>query len=238
MFNEDLNNKLQMFDSLHLGTLTLFVIIVVLLFVFRNKFKSEKFENNFRIILGIYLLVFESTFHIWTISRSAYSIDMIPLTGFCAMTNLLTAYALLSNKTKLFNYIIYFALTGALLSLIFVDTTYVFPHFRFLHYFSVHFGFLLASLYYFAINKIEVNLKNLMKASTVLFIYSLVVLVFDIILDKNWFYLIENPLKEISDVLGSPWYTILWILTITIVTYLWYLLLKCLNKKLNKQNIK
>src|SRR5690606_8618854 len=142
-----------------------------------------------------------------------------------------TALTLLSGKTKYFSYLIYFALTGAFFSLIFIDTKYAIPHFRYFHYFFVHFGFLLSSLYYFFINKIEINTKILFKAASILFCYSIVVLVFDIILDKNWFYLIENPVKEISDAIGRPWYTILWILTITFMIYLWYLLLSIIKKR-------
>ena len=234
MLNEDLRDKLSMFDGLHLGTLGFFVVIISLLFIFRKKINNERFEKTFRILMGLFLLIFETSYHIWVLSRRSYSIDMIPLTGFCAMTNLLTIYALLSNKTKLFNYIIYYALTGALLSLVFIDLTYAIPHFRYFHYFFVHFGFLLSSLYYYATGHLEFNNKNLLKGSLCVFVYSLVVLVFDIILDKNWFYLIENPLKEISDSLGAPWYTILWIITIMVVTYLWYLLLKAFQK--NKTN--
>jgi len=231
MLNEQLNNKLSMFGSLHLTTLAVFILVIFVFYFNREKIKNEKFEKIFRITMGVFLLTFESLYHIWVLSRSAYTIDMIPLTGFCALTNLLTAITLLSGKTKFFNYLIYYALTGALFSLVFVDTTYGIPHFRYFHYFFVHFGFLLSSLYYFFINKIEINLKNMIKASSVLFVYTIVVLIFDIVLNKNWFYLIESPVKEISDAFGTPWYTILWILTIIIITCLWYLLFDFLKRK-------
>lgn len=236
MFNEDLNHKLEMFDGLHLGTLLLFLIIIVLFYIFREKIKNPRFEKVFRISLGSFLLVFEASYHIWVLSRDYYGLDMIPLTGFCALTNLFTALSLLTGKHKYFNYLIYYALTGALLSLVFIDTEYVFPHFRYFHYFFVHFGFLLASLYYYFINKIEFTKKNIHRASSSLFAYSMVVLIFDIILEKNWFYMLQNPVKEISDGLGAPWYTILWVLSITVVTYLWYLLLGWFKRvKINRE---
>lgn len=234
MLNETLNNKLSMFDSLHLATLGVMVLIVSLLYVFRDKIKNERFEKIFRFSMGIFLLVFESLFHIWVLSRNAYGVDMLPLTGFCALTNLLTIFSLLSGKTKNFSYLIYYALTGALLSLVFIDTAYAIPHFRFFHYFFVHFGFFISSLYYFFTNRIDFKPKKVHTATLILFVYSMGVLAFDIALNKNWFFLIENPVSAISDGLGSPWYTILWVMTIALVTYLWYFLLRFIhNKKIN-----
>lgn len=161
---------------------------------------------------------------------------MIPLTGLCALTNVITIYALLFNKTKLFNYLIYYAMTGSMFALIFVDTTYGIPHFRYFHYFIVHYGFLLASLYYFITNRIQVTFKNYVIASIALFAYTMVILVADIILDVNWFYLFESPVKEISDFFGAPLYTILWIITIIILIFGWYLLLKGIRKLNIKSN--
>jgi len=232
MFNEDLNHKLAMFDTVHLTTLAIFAIIIACFYLFRGKIKNDKFEKIFRITMGIFLLLMEGSYHIWLITRSSYSINMIPFTGFCATTHLFTVIALLTNKTKMFNYIIYYALTGALLSIIFVDTSFTIPHFRFFHYFLVHFGFLIVSLYYFFTNRLEISKKYLIKSALFVLIHSLIILVFDLILDKNWFYLIKNPLEDISDSLGLPWYTILWILTIMFFTYLWYLLLKQLKKRI------
>ncbi|MDX9691044.1 MAG: TIGR02206 family membrane protein [Acholeplasmataceae bacterium] len=230
MFNEAYNNQLTMFNLLHfitlLGLLTMFICV----FMFKDKLIKPKNDALFRYILGCLLLIFEAGYHIWVLSRNSYEIDMIPLTGFCAMTNLLTIYALLFSKHHLFNYIIYYAFTGALFALLFVDTTYGPPHFRYFHYFVVHFGFLLASLYYFVTNRIELKLKNLLIAALSLFTYTIFVLIVDLVLDKNWFYLFESPVKEISDAFGSPWYTILWILSIIILTVIWYVLLRIIKR--------
>lgn len=231
MFSERFNNQLSMFNLLHLITLFMLVLIFIIVYVFKDKLTKPKNDKIFRYILGFMLLVFESGYHIWVASRGTYTLEMIPLTGFCAMTNVLTIYALLFNKTKLFNSIIYFALTGAMFALLFVDTAYGPPHFRYFHYFIVHYGFLLASLYYFITSRIEITFKNYVNTSITLFAYAIFILIVDLVLKENWFYLFESPFKEISDAFGSPWYTILWILTIIILTYIWYLLLNLISIK-------
>jgi uncharacterized membrane protein YwaF len=94
----------------------------------------------------------------------------------------------------------------------------------------VHYGFLLASLYYFITKRVEIKRKHFLKASLMLFIYTLLVLMADLLLKENWFYLFESPVKEISDFFGYPLYTILWLLAIFILISLWYGVLKIMSK--------
>lgn len=231
MFDETLKGNLSMFSVLHLITLLVLVLVFLVIYRFKDKLSKPKNDRIFRITLGFGLLLFEGGFHLWVLSKGNYTYTMIPLTGFCALTNVLTIYALLTNKTKMFNYIIYYALTGALFALVFVDTDYGVPHFRYFHYFIVHYGFLLASLYYLITKRISVNIRYYLTSSLILFIYTMLVLFANLILKENWFYLFESPVKVISDVFGLPLYTILWILTIILLTYLWYILLKFITRK-------
>lgn len=193
-------------------------------------------KKVFRVGLGSFLLIFETSYHIWILSRGGYTIGMLPLLGFCALTNLLTIIALLANKPKMFNYLIYYAIIGAFFSLIFIDTTWTFPHFRFFHYFLEHFGFLTASLYYYFTKKITIDFTHFKRAVIMLFVYNLGILVLDIIFQENWFFLLENPVTAISDALGAPFYTILWILFITLFMVFLYFLLGGFRRK-KKQSI-
>lgn len=231
MFNERFNHQLSMFNLLHISTLIILILIFMIIYLNKEKLSLPKNDKLFRYTLGCLLLVFELGYHIWVAISGTYTIDMIPLTGFCAMTNVLTIYALLCHKTKLFNYIIYFALTGAVFALLFVDIAHGPPHFRYFHYFIVHYGFLLASLYYFVTNRIDIKLMYYVKASILLFSYTIMILMVNSILNENWFYLFESPVKDISDAFGSPWYTILWIISIIILVYIWYVMLYVISNR-------
>ncbi len=226
MFNERFNNGLEMFNGLHMITLLFLIAITLVVFYYRDFLVKSKNDRVFRYSLASLLLIFELGYHIWVLTKNEYSYTMIPLTGFCAMTNVLTIYALFFNKTKMFNILIYYAMTGSLFALLFVDTSYGIPHFRYFHYFIVHYGFLLASFYYAFTKKIEINRRNINIASIYLIIYTIIVLVVDLIVGENWFYFLESPVKEISDFFGSPWYTILWIITIYALLNVWYYLLR------------
>lgn len=233
MLNKDLNGKLEMFNLMHIITLVVLLTIMLLFYFYREKISNDKFEKRFRISIGLFLIIFETLFHIWRYTNGEYSRSMIPLTGFCATTNLTTAILLLTNKTKYFKYVIYYALTGATFSLIFVNTAYGFPHFRYFHYFLNHFGFLMASLYYYFTNKIEVSKKSFINASLILFGYTVFILILDLLLNENWFFLFENPVIEISNFFGKPWYTILWMMFNVLLNYFWFLLIKRRGKLVN-----
>ena len=235
MFNENLYNQLEMFGVVHLLTLAVFIVIIVTLYLVRAKISGPKFEKSFRLSLGTFLLVFESSYHLWILSRGSYNVGMIPLLGFCAFVNLLTIIALLANKPKIFNYLIYYSIIGAFFSLIFIDTTWTIPHFRYFHYFFVHFGFLLAALYYYFTKKLTISFSNFKKATVILFVYNAFILVLDLIFQENWFYLLENPVSAISDALGAPFYTILWILFITLFMVFLYFLLRGFRVKKKKE---
>lgn len=231
MFNEKYNNQLSMFDLQHLLTLLVMLVIVVLIFMFKNRFTGNRRNDKiFRYSLASFLLVFEVVFHIWTLVNKQYTIDMLPLIGFCAMCNVLTIYYLFTDNRKVANLTIYYACDGAFFSLVFVDISYGIPHFRYFHYFYVHFGFLLAGLYYYATNKLTLSSKNINRASLYLILYTLVLLVLDFVFDKNWFYLKQSPVVEISDFFGKL-YTPLWIVTIALLLRGWYYLLKVFERK-------
>jgi len=236
MFNESYNNSLEMFGGLHVLTLFFLLIVTIAVYQFRNVISKPKNQKIFLISLGLFLLVFESGFHLWTFFMNEYSYTMIPLTGFCAMTNLLTIFALLANKKRMFNIIVYYAFTGSLFALLFVDTTYGIPHFRYFHYFIVHYGFLLASLYFLFTKQLAITRKNLNLSTLILVVYTFVVFIFNLILKENWFYLFESPVKEISDFFGLPLYSVLWVITIFLLMNIWYYMITSICKfKLHKK---
>lgn len=231
MFNEKYNNGLSMFNLGHLITLLILSILLVLIIIFSKKvINNSKTDKVIRYITGSILLAMDIGYHIWIITRNAYSIDMIPFTGFCSLTNLLTVIYLFTNNKKMASIIVYYAVIGSFFSLIFVDTTYIFPHFRFIHYFFNHFVFLSASIYFYQKDRINLERKTFNKSSLYLISYTLILLVIDYIFNKNYFYLMESPVKEISDFFGKNLYGFLWIIFIYIFMNFWYCLFILIEK--------
>ena len=230
MFNDKYLTGLEMFNLLHIITLLVMILIVFLTVMFSRKIKvNSKTDKIIRYSMATFLLVFELTYYIWTLADGNDFADINPFAAFCGMTNILTIIYLYSNSTKLANYVFYYALTGSFFSLLFVDITHAFPHFRYFHYFGIHFGFSLIAIYNYVIRRVKIERRSFNFASLYLISYTLVILVLDFILDENWFYFKESPVKEISDFFGS-FYPPLWIIVIYLLMNIWYFLFKGIDK--------
>ena len=229
MFNEKYSTGLEMFSLTHLIVIAVCCVVMVCTIVFRRRFASPKADKTFRFALGSLLLIFEAVFHIWTAASGGYSWDMFPPFGLCAMTNLLTIIALFTDNHKIIETTLYWGLCGAFFSIIFVDITYMPPHFRFFHYFLVHFGFALGGLYFVITGKIRPSRKGVNRSCMILLVYSLVVYAFDLIFDKNWLYMRAPAISGLPGFLSGFLYTVLWMLLIAGMINLWYGILKLSN---------
>ncbi len=230
MFDEKYNQDLSVFNTLHLITLAVLMTILVLFIVFKNYFKDSKREMIFRYSLASLMVLAEGGFHVWTIFNGGYGWDMIPFTGFCATTNLLTVIALYTDNKKVASVSIYYSIVGAFFALLFVDITYGPPHFRFFSFFIIHFGFLLANIHFYIQDKIYINKKYLTIAMVAMSSQSIILIILDLLFQKNWFYFMESPVKAVSDFFGQPWYAILWFATIVLMVFGIYGLLKSIRK--------
>lgn len=197
----------------------------------KNVKENSKADKRIRITIAISLIVFEVTYYYYFLVMEKYrELDIIPFTVFCAMTNILTVYYLLTNNKKMANIVFYYGLTGSVLAILFVNITSVPPHFRFMHYFYNHFMFMLVAIYGFVIGRVKIERKVFNKAVKYLVIYALLLLVVNYSLDQNFFYFKESPLKGISDFLGPVLYPICWMAAIYLLLNIRYFLFKYLSK--------
>lgn len=231
MFYDKYTTGLEMFNLQHIITLAVLTLIMVVFIFFVTKVKQDsKQDKVIRYVIASALLIFEICYYIYWIKNGRSDLEMIPFTGFCATTNVLTIYYLFANDKKVANIVFYYALTGSFFSLIFVSISNSFPHFRFIHYFHNHFVFMLVAVYGYVIGRVKITRKYFNISAFCLFVYTLILLAFDYLLDENWFFFKENPVKIISDFLGPILYPPLWILTIYLLMNVWYFMFKGINK--------
>lgn len=226
MFNEKYATGLEMFSLPHLIVIAVCIALLVCTVALRRYFASPKADKAFRFTLAGLLLTFESVFHIWTAISGRYSWDMFPPFGLCAITNLLTIIALFTDNRKIIEVTLYWGLCGAFFSIIFVDIPYMPPHFRFFHYFLVHFGFALGGLYFVITGKLPLTRKGVNRSCLILLAHSLVIYVLDTVFDKNWLYMRAPAISGLPDFLSGPLYTVLWMLLIAGMINMWYGILK------------
>lgn len=238
MLTDIIIKELAMFDLVHIITLLVLITITILTIIFARNIKEDsKTYKIVRISVAISLIVFELAYYGWVLFNQKRSLlDINPIGGFCAMTNILTIMYLLTNNKKMANIVFYYTFTGAFFALIFVDIKQLPPHFRFFHYFYIHFTFMLVAIYNYVIGRVKIERKAFNQAALYLFGYTIFIFILGTIFNQNWFYFKESPVKEISDFFGKFWYPPLWILTIYLLINVWYFIFKGIDK-IRKKNL-
>ncbi|MBE0701021.1 MAG: TIGR02206 family membrane protein [Acholeplasmataceae bacterium] len=215
----------EMFSFSHLIALIVLIACFTLMFIFRNKLKkNKKVDRYLRVIVASLMLLMEWTFYVWSISSGGFQLSLLPL-GLCAMAMYLTVIMLFMNSENTFKLVYPWAITGAVLSLTIADTTFDFPHFRYLHYFGNHSLFLLSSLYFIFVKGYRIAYKDILNSSLVLFLISIAVYILNQIIHTNHLFLSELP-KEVSnlyDWMGHPWWVFGFSFSIFALFNLWYL---------------
>lgn len=214
-FSEDHNDNFTTFSITHFIKI---LIILVFGFVFikiskKWGIKNQTSDKLIRYSLAFSLIFIDLIYQMWNIHRNGLNIKTLPL-NLCDIVCYLTSIALLKNNHKIASIIYYWALPSTTLAILFPSIKYSPMHFRFFHYFFVHFAQTLGCLYFFITKKIYLSNSKNIKSITILFFISLIMLFLDLLSGQNWFYMVKSPIENISGFLGFPLYTICWMLFI------------------------
>lgn len=206
MFDERLKT-FEMFSLSHGLAVALLLALVVLTIVFRKALAARpRLCRIFEVSAAGLMLGMQLVFYLWTFSLGEQSWELLPF-GVCHVAMYFTAFALLFRSEKLFRFIYPWALIGAVLSLVFAETPYDFPHFRFFHYFGNHGIFLLATLYFLIVKRWKSSYKDLWVSGGVLFAAAMILwLVVNPLLGTNHMFMAELPkaIQPIFYPLGYP----------------------------------
>lgn len=220
----------EMLSIQHLVAILFFISSIVVMIIFRNKI-SPKLDLYLRRSAAVMMLSFQLTFYIWTIAKGDLSLELLPF-GICTTSMYFTSYALWTKSEKVFQFIFPWVMTGALISLVVADLHYAFPHFRYIHYFGNHGMFLVGNLYFLIVVKYRFTYRNLMKSGLIIFIYSVVMIPINYLLDTNHLFLRELPSAAVPlySWMGNIW-VIGFMFSIFLLFHIIYLPLYLYNKK-------
>ena len=235
MFNERYNAGMEMFNIAHVLVMIAFILLLVPLFIFKNKIAdSKRADFIFRMCIATMALVLEVTFHVWTYTTQGFDLIMLPF-GLCAMTNILTIIALYGNFQKVFRITYYWALTGGILSILFVDMTYMPPHFRFFHFFIIHYYFIVAALYFVGSGKTKLRLRDLFISFGIVSVVGFSTFIAGFWIKTDWLFVRTSAVESISNIMGFPWYTMFWTFAVFLIFAIWHFstvgILKLSNRK-------
>jgi hypothetical integral membrane protein (TIGR02206 family) len=165
------------------------------MYLLRKYLKRPAVGKAFRYSVAGLLTVAETTYQVWIARRQGFHWDEFVPLGLCAMMVWITVVVLVFDLKQVSKIVLPWAFVGATLSFIVVNmgTSYTFPHFRFFHYFGIHWLFLAGNLYYLFAERFAYTYRDLLRSTLWLAGVSLVILPIDFATGQNFMFLREWP---------------------------------------------
>lgn len=235
-FTDKLGIELGFFGPWHLLQILITIVVVYLIFKYRNELQDYTHEKRIRYIVASILLLIELSIHVWGIYNNTWTLKhSLPL-DLCTINIYGSIILMFTKNRKLFN-IIYFWGFGALLSIIFPDILFGPDRYRYYQFFYAHMGFLWIYMYMIFVHGFNPNVKQFIRSSGYLFVLAiLIVLPINILIGENYMFVLrgEGTPLEILEPLGQFIYTIGTIIVITLVAMIWYGPMYLYLKKVNR----
>jgi hypothetical integral membrane protein (TIGR02206 family) len=228
LFDERYARDFQLFGWLHITVLTVAIAALFGLYFLRGRLKSPGAGRAFRYTVASLIVIFETTFQVWSARRNGFHwADFVPL-GLCAMMEWITVFALFFDLKQVIKVVLPWAFVGSSLSFIVVNmgTSYTFPHFRFFHYFGIHFLFLAGNLFYLFTERFRYAYRDLLRSTGWLAVVSAAVLIIDLATNQNFMFLRQWPdeMDFVNRFIPFPLNTVLLMLGAFILFNLFYLI--------------
>lgn len=232
-FSATVGRTFEAFGLAHWIILGITVLMIVLLYVFRQRLRNWKHEKRLRYALGFLGIGFEVSLHIWQLLNGIWDYqDSAPI-ALCFFSLAMGIYVMFTKSYRVFE-IGYFWAIGGVASILFPDIPYGWDRFRFYQFTFSHMTFFLMYLYMVFVHRYYPTWKSFLKA-----LGYLVVLVFVIILPLDWLtnanflFLVESggtPF-EIFEGHGYLLYLSGVVFMAIVVMFLWFLPVHFLMRK-------
>jgi hypothetical integral membrane protein (TIGR02206 family) len=222
----------ELFSTVHLVTLVLFLIACVALVYFRNMLK--KYQRIIKWTLFILLPACEISSHLWLILTNQWDVSDLPL-HLCSLSTFLAMYLFLKKNNKVFYLLYFFGTLPPILAMVTPEMIYTFPHFRFIEYFLHHSVIPLAALYFILFEGYRVPRKAILFSYVTVNIIAVPIFILNQLLGTNFFYLASpTEAKTILTFFGTGiMYYINLQIAALIVLFITYLPMGVLQRKEN-----
>ncbi|QVK21096.1 TIGR02206 family membrane protein [Mycoplasmatota bacterium] len=164
-FSHGQPGEFQYFSFPHFVPLFLMVLIIYLIYRFRDKIKEFKHEDNIRLVLAFIMIIADMSYFWHKMYIGAEIKNHLPITV-CGWSAILGGFMLLSKKQSLFDIVYFWVLAGSINALITpaVITDNGPTHFRYYQFWIEHTSIFIAVFYMIFVHKYKVNFKSLIKA--------------------------------------------------------------------------
>jgi len=201
------NYDFQMFSLSHFVVISIFILVSILIFLFKDKLKAEEWRYV-EFGVAISLIIMETTYHLWMLLNGSWHVShAIPL-ELCGISLILTVILLLIRNKLIYEILLFTALLGASQALFTPLLNYDFPHFRFFHFFYTHLMIIWVPLYFTWAKGYRPSIWSVLKLFIFLNVLMPVIMLINKLVGGNYMFLRHKPRSaSLLDVLGPyPWY--------------------------------
>ncbi len=119
-FSQEPSVTTTQFDMQHFFALAVVIAFIILVFINTERLIKWRYKNQFRVLLGVFLLLLDFAFYVWKWNVGLQLIFPIPM-HICSWATYFVAAALITNNIKVFQVSLYYGITGGILSLLVPD---------------------------------------------------------------------------------------------------------------------
>jgi hypothetical integral membrane protein (TIGR02206 family) len=239
-FGSDFDKPFMLFSTVHIFTLAVLILIITLLYYFRDFFRKPFANRFFRYSFALLLLLSEISLTYWLHYVDVWTITASLPLHISSISLFLSIILLLTRSYKLFEITYFVGVGSALQAMVTPDiSAYSFPHFRYIHFFISHGGIVVANFFVIFIEGFKPTYFSIWRAFLYLNGYMFLMFIFNFMINGNYLYISKKPVNpSIIDYLGPwPWYILpleVIALTTFIILYLPFFYQKRKKSKLHR----
>jgi hypothetical integral membrane protein (TIGR02206 family) len=198
----------QLFGTKHLIVIAIEVAVILWLFLgWKNP--TEKGKRRMRYLLAGILLVWESTWHIWSIAGGTWTVTYnLPL-HICSIMVWLSIVMLLTRNYPIYEFAYFIGIAGAMQAFLTPEAgQYGLWHFRAVQTVVVHGTLIIIPIYMSLKEGFRPTGKSFLRVAIGVNAYMVVVYFINLALGSNYLFIMHKPeTASLLDVLGPwPWY--------------------------------
>ncbi len=209
-FEPSPNLRFDMFTSMHLVMTIIFIGVMVLFFLLKNKVFNSKYEKQIRYSLAAFLLINEVLLAVFEIRAGEIFLPF----HLCSISFLLTIVLLITNNEKIFIFVFFTGIIGGVVSFAIPEFgNGGYDRFRFYQFIIAHSAIIYVPIYYLTNYKYKINLRRLISVVIITNILGFSMLGINALLRATKFYPEANymftmgPPPEVESVFGAfPWH--------------------------------
>ena len=167
-FGQGTEPEFSLFTVAHFLPILLLLVALYLLYRYRDKIRTSKYEINFRYTLGFALIICDMSYY-WRLAAAPWlsngPSEHLPI-GVCAWAVIFCSFMMIGKSQKLFDIVYFWLLSGSLFALVTpTPLTYCGPtRFRFYQFWLEHTLSYVAIFYMIFVHGMRPNFRSLIRS--------------------------------------------------------------------------